>query len=249
MLGVSPQEARIDSRALGRQVHPLPSGFDLTTWKSARTDSDSQRDRDRRFRILYAGTYSGDRIELSGLVFRGLRRFVDLESGRPLITFTYLGPNGNWFMSTAAKHHCEDIAEDGGLVSPVQARLIMMRADLLVLLIPTTREGGMPSGKFYEYLAAGPPILAVHGTDPYVMRILGDAQAGEGASTPEDIAEVVARRYEDWRLGRVVPRPLDGLRSFTWSARAHQLAGLLDSLASPGSGDNDVMDATEGVIA
>ena len=126
---------------------------------------------------------------------------------------------------------------------------MMTRADLLLLLAPPTREGGMPGGKLYEYLAAGPPILAVDGTDPYVLQVLRDTGAGEGASTPDEIAGVLARRYESWRLGRAIPRQLDGLGSFTWSARAHQLADLLDSLASPGSRRSDLMDPTEGVIA
>ena len=107
----------------------------------------------------------------------------------------------------------------------------------------------MPGGKLYEYLAAGPPILAVDGTDPYVLQVLRDTGAGEGASTPEEIAGVLARRYESWRLDQPVPRSLDGLGSFTWSARAGQLADLLDSLTSPGSRRSDLMDPTEGVSA
>ena len=104
----------------------------------------------------------------------------------------------------------------------------------------------MPGGKLYEYLAAGPPILAVDGTDRYVMQVLRDTGAGEGASNPDEIASVLARRYESWRSGRALPRQLDGLGSFTWPARAHQLADLLDSLVVPGSRVRDVMDPTEG---
>ena len=105
----------------------------------------------------------------------------------------------------------------------------------------------MPGGKLYEYLAAGPPILAVHGTDPYVMSILRETRAGDGASTPEDIAAVIARRYEDWRAGRVTRRSLDDFACSTWSSRAHQLAGVLDSVVSAG-GRAD-LDPIEGVMA
>ena len=248
VVGVSPQEAEIDGRALDLEVHPLPSGFDLTTWESLRAAGEPRSNRDERFRILYAGAFYGDRVELGGLVFRGLRRFVDHETGQPPVSFTYIGPHGRYFSSEAAKHGCEDIAEDGSVVAPTDARRMMMQADLLLLLIPKTQEGGMPGGKLYEYLAAGPPILAVHDTDPYVMGVIRETRAGDGASTLEDIAEVIARRYEDWRMGRAVPRLLEGLTSFTWSSRAQQLAALLDSLASPGSGRIDVVDPTEGIL-
>lgn len=234
VFGVSPQEAEIDSEGLGRQVHALPSGFDHTTWESLRSAGEPQREHDEPFRILYAGAFYGDRVGLGGLVFEGLRRFVDQETGPPAVSFTYLGRQSRYFSSEAAKHGCEGLVEDGGVVPPGEARLMMMKADLLLLLIPTTSEGGMPGGKLYEYLAAGPPILAVHGSDPYVMRILRETGAGDGASTPEEIVEVLARRYEDRRVGRTVTRPLGDLAGFTWASRAHELASVLDSLVPPG---------------
>ena len=64
------------------------------------------------------------------------------------------------------------------------ARAAMVEADLLLVLPPETPEGGMPGGKLYEYLAAGPPILAVPGTDQFVMQVLRDTDAGSGASDP-----------------------------------------------------------------
>ena len=61
----------------------------------------------------------------------------------------------------------------------------MMRADLLLsAFFQRHRRGGIPGGKLYEYLAAGPPILAVDGTDPYVVQVFRDTGGGEGASSP-----------------------------------------------------------------
>jgi hypothetical protein len=160
VFGVTPQEAEIDSAGLGRQVHSLPSGFDLASWQRLRSLDDAEPGRDERFRILYAGAFYEDRVELGALVFRALRRFLDSDIVQPPISFTYIGRHRRQFLSEAAKHDCEDIAEDGGVLSPAQARLVMMQADLLLLLIPATQEGGMPGGKFYEYLAAGPPIAS-----------------------------------------------------------------------------------------
>ena len=187
IVGVSPQEAQIDSEALGVPVYPLPSGFDLEAWKSLRMAGEQSLERGDRFRILYAGAFYGDRVELGGLVFRGLRRFVDAETGRSPISFVYIGRHGRYFLDEAARHGCEDLAQDGGMVSATDARQMMTKADLLLLLIPMSQEGGLPGGKLYEYLAAGPPILAVHGTDPYVAGILRESQAGDGASTPAEI--------------------------------------------------------------
>lgn len=245
---VTPQEAEIDAKSLGREVHSIPSGFDLAAWRPLRQADDGRPDRNQLFLILYTGGFYRDRIELGDLFFGGLRRFVDSLPEPPPILFRYVGPQGRQFLSAAGRNGCEDIAEDGGVVSPADARLMMVRASVLLLLTPATPEGGMPGGKFYEYLAAGPPILAVHGTDGYVMEVLRETQAGEGASTPEDVAAALARRYEDWRLGRAAVRSLDGLARFTWSSRAHELAGLLESLGSPERRRTDLMDPIQGVV-
>ena len=112
-----------------------------------------------------------------------------------------------------------------------EARTLMCEADLLLLLCPSNGSSGVPGGKLYEYLAAGPPILAVPATDEFVEGILRETNAGDVASTPEDVAQVLARRYGEWQRGQNERRPLEGLSGFTWTARGRQLADLLDQLA------------------
>jgi glycosyltransferase involved in cell wall biosynthesis len=248
VVGVTPEEAEIDASALGRAVHAIPSGFDLGTWRSLRA-ADAMNHRNHRFLILYAGGYYRDRIELGRHFLLGLRRFVDAMPERPPIAFRYIGPHAAAFSKQATEVGCEDFFEDGGPVPPSQARREMIAADLLLLLTPTTAEGGMPGGKLYEYLASGAPILAVHGADRFVMGALRDAGGGSGASTAEEIAEVLKRRYDDWRLGRAERRPLDGLEDFTWKARAERLAGLLPPMPPPGVSESTAVDPVEEVVA
>lgn len=247
VVGVSPQEAEIDAATLGREVLPIPSGFDPAAWEPLRTGAAPPGH--AAFRILYAGGFYRDRIVLGGLFLDGLRRFVDRLPERPDVVLTYVGPHGSRFMTEAIEHGCSGLVEDGGRVSPARARERMIDADLLLLLTPRTTEGGMPGGKLYEYLAAGAPILAVHGTDPFVMGVLNDTGAGDGASTPDEIADVLGRRYEDWRLGRASRRSLADLGAFTWSSRGQRLAGILDAVAGTGDPGRPVRDPFDEVVA
>ncbi len=228
---VSPQEAGIDSAALGREVRPLPSGFDRAAWASIRVGSEVGRWRGSRFVIVYAGAFFGNRTGPGDLFFAGLRGFLD-ASPDALVAVKYFGHHGTTFVSQAAERGCGHVVADGGMVSAREARVEMMRSDLLLILPPETREGGMPGGKLYEYLAAGTPIVAVPGSDQFVMQILREANAGEGASTPDAVADVLARHYEGWRSGRGTRRSLDDLAEFSWSARGRALAEIFDGAAA-----------------
>jgi glycosyltransferase involved in cell wall biosynthesis len=229
--GVSPQESGIDAAALGREVHSIPSGFDEAAWRSLRSTVDVQGEQRPRFIVLYAGLFRGGLRTAGGVFFEGLRRFIDGDSPPPAVEILYLGHEGEGFLAQAAMSRCEGFAVDGGLVSPEEARRAMHRAHLLLHLSPVQGRSGIPGGKLYEYLAAGPPILSVPGQDEFVMQILAETDAGEGASDSDAVAAALRRRYEEWKLGRATMRPLDGLSRFSWSARAQRLAELLGSVA------------------
>lgn len=231
---VSPQEAAIDARALGRQVICVPSGFDREAWETARGEG-ARGQHDRGFVILYTGAFFGNRLEPADVFLSGLRVFRD-RTPDAAVSLMYLGHHGNRFLAYAIGHGCGDIAVDGGFVPPQDARIAMTRADLLLLLPPITPDGGMPGGKLYEYLAAGPPILAVPGADQFVMQVIAESDAGDGASTVDTVAEALARRYEDWLRERVRIRRLDDLAEFTWAARAARLTPLL----APSSGEGEI---------
>jgi glycosyltransferase involved in cell wall biosynthesis len=231
---VSPQEAESDGAALRRNVRSVPSGFELSTWRDLRSRSEREAPDMDTFRVLYAGSVLG-RIQDPEPFLSGLRLFLDMQSAVPAISVDYIGPSGAQFRARADQHGVGAIFEEFGMLPVEQARTMMCQADLLLLLCPSNGGSGIPGGKLYEYLAAGPPILAVPATDAFVREVLCDTGAGDVASTCAEVADVVGRRYEAWRTGHVGRRSLDGLSGFTWAARGMQLAALLDELV-PGRG-------------
>jgi glycosyltransferase involved in cell wall biosynthesis len=179
---------------------------------------------------VYAGKLN--RLHDPANFFIGLRRLLDTGVPEQSIAFVYLGPHDAKMLALADKHGIQKSVVALGRVPVPEARLLMARSNLLLLLSPANGQSGIPGGKLYEYLAAGPPIIAVPDTDSFVMGILRETHAGEGASTPDEVADALLRHFMAWRSGSVASRPLRELDGFSWSARAERLSTLLGERVS-----------------
>lgn len=226
---VTPQEAAVDAASLRRHVHVIPSGFDEAEWRHLRKRTDGAGGDRRTFRVLYAGRlYPGLRGPDPFLA--GVRRYLDGDGDRRTLRLAYLGPSADGFRSAAQRFGLVDLLSIGGSVPPHAARRAMIEADLLLLLVSSDGESGVPGGKFYEYLAAGPPILAVPGTDEYVNGVLARTGAGRWASDPAEIASILRLYVDAWRTGGIRRRSPEEVLDHSWSARAQELADLLDAV-------------------
>jgi glycosyltransferase involved in cell wall biosynthesis len=228
VVGVSPEEAEIDERALGRPVVVLPSGFDFMQWELAR--SHPILGRPDQMQILYAGKlYQGKREP--GPFFEGLEAFLAAEpEHRERVTVTYLGSQGSRFLDIAEAHSLRDLVVDLGFRPPDEARRRLAGADVLLLLTSNTGESGVPGGKFYDYLAAGPPILAVPGTDTFVNDLILRFAAGASPVTSDDLVDVLAQLMECWvGKGALPKRPLESVRDLSWPHVARRLSSIIEA--------------------
>jgi glycosyltransferase involved in cell wall biosynthesis len=121
-----------------------------------------------------------------------------------------------------------------GYVDHAAALAEMAAADVLLFYAPAVNRG--PSGKIYEYLVAGRPILCVAGRDNFASQLVG--QLGAGPCVEPDDQPGIERAIEDlhqrWKQGRLT---IDDavrtavLRRFSRQELARQLAGVLDAAA------------------
>lgn len=192
--------ARIDRQWLDRRYEVVRSGFDQAQWRDVH-DPARVRQRPEQFELAYFGAlYAGRRepdVFLEGLALLEGR-------GVPAPRLAYHGMDGAALAAAARRIGVAHLVEDRGPLTVDAAHAAMADAPALLLLNNTGDYDDWPGGKFYEYLAARRPILAVPDSDAYVRQTLAATRAGVAAGTAEEVADVLG----------------------AWSARAREPAGL-----------------------
>lgn len=122
-----------------------------------------------------------------------------------------------------------------GYVSHTEAVSEMMSADLLVFLLPDTCSSGMVTGKLYEYLASGRPILAFSG-ECEAARILQNHQECciVTSEHTEKAADFILKRYDEWRRSAMSGHPsvtFPALHRYDRREHARMLANLLRDIS------------------
>jgi len=84
---------------------------------------------------------------------------------------------------------------DRGFVDPPAVPAVSAGAGALLLLTNDAGDSGVPGGKFFEYLAAHRPILAVPGRDTYVASVLSRTGAGRLADDDGQVADALVGWY------------------------------------------------------
>jgi glycosyltransferase involved in cell wall biosynthesis len=183
---------------------------------------------DSLFRLTYAGTLYGARnaepvfAAIDNLIARG-----DVDRERFELRLV-----GSDFRGPAAGSALEELpVETTGYVEHRQAVSEMASSDALLLYQPPGWPGA--SGKLYEYLATGRPILCVAAEDSVPSRLVRELDAGECAS-PDDPTAIEAaiaalyRRWQDDGLGVNHDVRRVAFVRYSRAALAGRLASVLD---------------------
>jgi len=121
----------------------------------------------------------------------------------------------------------------------------MLSADALLLPMPCGRNGEtIISGKVFEYLAAGKPILVVGPESGECERIVRACNAGLSAPyETQAIVRCLRRLYDGWRSGRPIlgcPRVL--LDPFSRVELTRRLAQVFEGLVDTPKGHGGAAD-------
>jgi glycosyltransferase involved in cell wall biosynthesis len=114
----------------------------------------------------------------------------------------------------------------------------MVMADALLLYLPPGWSA--TTGKVFEYLATGRPILCVAPPENFGSQLVAELGAGicVAPEDPSAIERAIEQLYRSWSAGELAPSAevrAEALRRFSREALAHELAGVLDEarLQSP----------------
>lgn len=183
-------------------------------------------------RICYAGTLYPGRRDPTPL-FEAVNRLIDNGVlDRRHVTIDFYGQNEAELATILAKCHGNrhGIVHAHGFVSRNDSLAAQWRSTLLLLLEssePAAR--GVLTGKLFEYIVSGIPILAV-GIDERnaAAKVLKDTGTGFCARTTEEISDMLSRALAERHFAFYDPQP-ERIAAF---ARDRQAQGIVDRLST-----------------
>jgi glycosyltransferase involved in cell wall biosynthesis len=122
-----------------------------------------------------------------------------------------------------------------GYLAHLESIRHLMDSDLLLLVLPSDSSAGVITGKLYEYIASGIPILGIvpNGEAERLIRSYGGGVTVHPAAGPDEIAATLTRIFDLWKMGRWTGRPKarSGIALFDRRLQAEGLAAGFDRIS------------------
>lgn len=181
------------------------------------------------FRVVYYGRFS--RFFTPEPLLAGFRRFVDREAAGPgQARLTLVGGLRSRDRASIGAFGLEAWTDCPGFVAYRESLAVLRAAHVLCLVVPPTCALQIP-GKFYDYLAARRPVLAL--TDSTEIRdLLACTGSGTSASfgDADQVADRLAESYARYRRGESFDLEPALAAPFTAREQARAMAAVLDEV-------------------
>lgn len=213
------------------KVRLIPNGYDGEDFEGLPASCPAP---DHKLTVVYAGTFYGTRSPEPFL--RGLRRLLDRDPGLAGgLRVRFIGKAEDRFLDLIRTLQLEGLVEFLGFLSHREAIEQIVSADALLLVIaPEDGNQNVLTGKVFEYLAAGKPVLALV-PEGAASKLLTDARVGVTVAPTdiEAIAEQLHVLYQRHRQHTLAINPdWDVIRRFDRRRLTAQLAEMLNELMS-----------------
>jgi len=219
------------------EVQVLTNGYDPTDFEGVEPFGQD----DDRLVILYSGSFYGER-QTPFYFLQAIQRALD-KGQIPCqeIRVLFVGSMNPAFQRQIEELHLSDVVTILGYVTHRQSVGYLLGADVLLLIIGSgPGSEAVFTGKIFEYLAAGKPILAL--VPPGVAAdLVREAQAGVVVE-PEDtqaIADQTAILYQQWRRSTLtIASNQEVIAHYDRRRLTADLAAILDRYSLAGSSDD-----------
>jgi glycosyltransferase involved in cell wall biosynthesis len=218
-----------------KQLHPakkifsIPNGFDPL-------QKNPGLPLPRQFTITYTGSlYRGKRDPeplfqvLGEIVSNGL---VDPND----LSVEFYGPREDWLKDEAKRYGLNGIVKINGAISRDASIEKQRRSHLLLLLTwDKPEEKGVYTGKVFDYLAAGRPILSMGISGGVVEDLLKCTGAGFHVSSQEDLKRIILNTYQEYKSTSTINYhgSVSEIDRFSHVEMARKFSAVLDELVKP----------------
>ncbi len=221
---VSPAVADLLVAKTDRPVEIIPNGFDPADFQGIQPVGPAE------FRIVYVGTLTAAQNPVP--LWRVIGRLRD-EGNE--IRIGLVGRIDSSVLDSLDQNGLAAATERLPYVSHKEAISYMMGAGALLLCVPrTTDDKGILTGKLFEYIASGRPVLAFGPQGSDAASVLDEAQKGVmfDYEDEEGIRTFLVTQHTSWTAGNRGSGPAGGyLSQYTRPALAGRLASILDTIS------------------
>lgn len=198
-------------------------------------------------RILYTGVIYPGRRDPTPL-FAALQQ---LGADRHGIEVVFHGQDLRGVADSAARHGVADVVHVEGPIGYTQSLDEQRRADVLLLLLYSDpSEVGVYTGKLFEYVGAGRPILAVGSDSGAAADLIRERELGTAATDPGAIAATLRRWLAEKRTPQGITAPAASARAGLSRTEQFRILGdLLQQVCSTGDSGQVPADGIPGVRA
>jgi glycosyltransferase involved in cell wall biosynthesis len=204
-------------RRLGIEVAHVPNAWDpdldAGVAPPRRPDGD-------RLELVHTGKLSGGWGRDPRPLLRGLRRLADERPGR--FRLKLAGRLDEEDARLIAEAGLGDAVEHVGQLGRAEAVRLQRGAGVLLLI--TSRHSGEATGKLFEYLASGRPILAVGGINE-AARIVTETGTGLAVDSDDEGAVLAALRTA---VSGALPYSPRGLEQYLYPSPAERVTELAE---------------------
>ena len=188
-----------------------------------------------RFTLVYVGSLYGSRSPAAlWRALAALRERGEIDRLR----LRLVGRIGDDVLATLREYGLDGITEHVPYLPHDEAVSEMQRATLLLLTVESYRhERGNLTGKVYEYLGAGRPILALGPAEGDAANLLRETGAGQmfDREDADGVVDYLRTLYTAWERGdRLTGASPDVAASYSRRAQASELAALIGGLRTRG---------------
>lgn len=185
-----------------------------------------ERQNDGTFNIVYAGNFYGAIKPYNFLMaYDNFIKRYSIKNTRFLI----IGNESNVVIKDYLKPFVKEIdtMEYFDLVE-----FCARNADLLMLIIPSKRESGIYTGKLFDYVGIGRPILGLVPKNDVAAELIKQAGNGYLAENESirDIENAIYKAYSDWNNGTVPCINKSLQKSCHRREEVKKLSGLVDRI-------------------
>lgn len=207
-------------------VEIIPNGFDEDDFTFLPVVPD------KYFTVTHIGSINSDRNpETLWKVISGL--LEKNHSIKEALRLQFVGKTDYSVMENLKKYNLEAYAEFISYLPHIEALRIAASSSALLLLInQTPNRQGIVTGKLFEYLATGRPVICIGPVDGEAALILNETKRGRTFEYHdlESMTQWLEVLYNDYIAEKLQTKPLADVLKYSRQAQAKQLAALIHSL-------------------